>query len=156
LSRQPLPTLDRTLYASAAGVRRGAYVLADSAGEQPSLLLIATGSEVALCIKAYEQLKAEGIAARVVSMPSWELFEEQDQAYRDEVLPPGVIARVAVEQGSVLGWDHYVGRGGAKIGMHGFGQSAPFKDLQQRFGFTPENVTRAAREQLAKAGGAPP
>ena len=109
LSRQPLPTLDRARYASAAGVRRGAYILADAENGEPDVLLIGTGSEVALCIKAYEQLKAEGTAARVVSMPSWELFEQQDRAYQDHVLPPGVAARVSVEQ-PVLGWDRYVGR----------------------------------------------
>jgi transketolase len=153
LSRQRLPTLDRTIYAAAAGLRRGAYVLADVKAGDPEILLIGTGSEVALCIKAYEELKADGIRARVISMPSWELFEQQDQSYRDKVLPPGVKARVSVEQASVLGWDHYVGMGGAKIGMHTYGSSAPLKDLLHKFGFTPERVVHAAKEQLAKFGG---
>ena len=109
LSRQPLPTFDRTRYASAAGVARGAYVMADAESGKPAVILIGTGSEVALCVEAYEALKQEGIAARVVSMPSWELFEQQDQAYRDNVLPPEIKARVSVEAGSVIGWDRYVG-----------------------------------------------
>jgi transketolase len=134
----------------ATGLARGAYVLADVA--KPEVLLIGTGSEVALCIAAYEALKKEGVSARVVSMPSWELFEQQDQAYRDEILPPEVRARVSVEEGSVIGWDHYVGRSGAKIGMHTFGSSAPLKDLQTRFGFTPEKVLAAAKEQIAQFG----
>ena len=155
LSRQPLPTFDRTRYASAAGVARGAYVLADAASGKPAVVLVGTGSEVSLCIEAYEALKQDGIAARVVSMPSWELFEQQDQAYRDQVLPPGIRARVSVEEGSVLGWDRYVGIGGTKIGMHTFGSSAPLKDLQSKFGFTPNKVLAAAKEQIAKAAGEP-
>jgi transketolase len=151
LSRQALPIFDRTRYASAAEVARGAYVLADAEDGRPEVLLIGTGSEVSLCVAVYEQLKSEGIAARVVSMPSWELFEQQDQAYRDHVLPPGIRARVSVEQGSVLGWDHYVGMSGAKIGMHTFGSSAPLKDLQTKFGFTPQEVLAAAKDQLAAA-----
>jgi transketolase len=151
LSRQPLPTLDRKRYAPAAGVARGGYVLAEAADGAPEVLLIGTGSEVALCIEAYEALKKNGVAARVVSMPSWELFERQDQAYRDQVLPPAVRARVSVEEGSVLGWDRYVGTNGAKIGMHTFGSSAPFKDLQTKFGFTPEKVLAAAKAQIANA-----
>ena len=115
------------------------------------MILIGTGSEVALCAEAYETLKREGIAARVVSMPSWELFEQQDQAYRDSVLPPDITARVSVEEGSVIGWDRYVGSGGAKIGMHTFGSSAPIKDLMKKFGFTPEKVLAAAKEQIAKS-----
>lgn len=149
LSRQPLPTLDRTTYVSAAGTAKGAYVLADAEGT-PDVILIGTGSEVQLCVSAYETLKAEGVAARVVSMPSWELFERQDEAYRDSVLPPAVLARVAVEQGSVIGWDRYAGSAGAIIGMHTFGSSAPIKDLQTKFGFTPEKVTQAARDQIAR------
>ncbi len=148
LSRQALPTLDRSRYASAAGAARGAYVLADARPGRPEVLLIGTGSEVSLCVRAYEQLTAEGIAARVVSMPSWELFDQQDRNYRDDVLPPQVTARVSVEQASVLGWDRYVGTGGAKIGMHTFGSSAPLKDLQAKFGFTPEKVVEAAKAQL--------
>ena len=152
LSRQPLPTFDRKRYASASGVARGAYVMADAEGGKPAVILIGTGSEVALCVEVYEKLKQEGIAARVVSMPSWELFEQQDQAYRDSVLPPGITARVSVEAGSVIGWDRYVGMNGAKIGMHSFGSSAPIKDLMKKFGFTPEKVLAAAKDQIAKRG----
>jgi transketolase len=151
LSRQPLPTIDRTCYAAAAGVGRGAYILADPPNSEPAVILIGTGSEVALCLKAYEDLKQEGIPARVVSMPSWELFEQQDQSYRDRVLPPDIVARVSVEMGSVVGWDRYVGTSGAKIGMHTFGSSAPLKDLLTKFGFTPEKVLEAARRQIANA-----
>ena len=151
LSRQPLPTLDRTRFAPASGVARGAYLLADAHDRKPSVILIGTGSEVALCAEAYESLTREGIAARVVSMPSWELFEQQDQAYRDSVLPPEATARVSVEQASVIGWDRYVGTNGAKIGMHTFGSSAPIKDLLKQFGFTPDKVTAAAKEQIAKS-----
>ena len=120
-------------------------------GGKPAVILIGTGSEVALCVEAYEALKQEGIAARVVSMPSWELFEQQDQAYRDNVLPPDVTARVSVEAGSVIGWDRYVGAAGAKIGMHSFGASAPIEDLMKKFGFTTEKVIAAAKAQLASA-----
>jgi len=151
LSRQPLPTIDRTRYAPAGGVSRGAYILADAPKTDPAVILIGTGSEVALCIKAYEDLKQEGIPARVVSMASWELFEQQDQSYRDRVLPPDIIARVSVEMGSVVGWDRYVGPTGAKIGMHTFGSSAPLKDLLTKFGFTPEKVLEVAKEQIANA-----
>jgi len=150
LSRQPLLTFDRKHYAAAAGVARGAYIMADAEGGKPAVILIGTGSEVALCVEVYEKLKQEGIAARVVSMPSWELFEQQDQAYRDSVLPPGITARVSVEAGSVIGWDRYVGMNGARIGMHTFGSSAPIKDLLKKFGFTPEKVLAAAKEQIAK------
>jgi len=153
LSRQALPTLDRTVYAAASGVSRGAYVLADAADGRPDVLLLASGSEVALCVGAYEQLKAEGIKARVVSMPSWELFEQQDRAYREGVIPPGVAARVAVEQASTMGWERYTGITGERIGMQTFGASAPLKALQQKFGFTPERVVAAAREQVAMATG---
>ena len=154
LTRQAVPTLDRTRYASAAGVAKGAYVLADADNSQPDVLLLATGSEVALCVTAYEQLKAEGIRARVVSMPSWELFERQSQEYREQVLPSQVTARVAVEQASTFGWAHYTGRQGAIIGMHTFGASAPLKALQHKFGFTPEHLVAAAREQVARASDA--
>ena len=150
LSRQPLPTFDRKRYASAAGVARGAYVMADAENGKPAMILIGTGSEVSLCVEAYETLKQDGIPARVVSMPSWELFEQQDQAYRDSVLSPGITARVSVEAGSVIGWDRYVGMTGARIGMHTFGSSAPIKDLLKKFGFTPEKVLAAAKEQIAK------
>ncbi|WP_336486815.1 transketolase [Methylobacterium nigriterrae] len=149
LSRQPLPTLDRARYASAAGVARGAYVLADSDGT-PDVILIGSGSEVQLCIGAYEALKQEGVRARVVSMPSWDLFERQDERYRNAVLPPDVLARVAVEQGSVIGWDRYAGSSGTIIGMHTFGSSAPLKDLLKKFGFTPDKVLEAARDQVRK------
>jgi len=149
LSRQPLPTFDRAKYAPASGVAKGAYVLADSEGT-PDVILIGTGSEVQLCVGAYETLKAEGVKARVVSMPSWDLFERQDQAYRESVLPPAVKARVAVEQGSVIGWDRYAGSEGAIVGMHTFGASAPIKDLLSKFGSTPEKVLEAARAQVAR------
>jgi transketolase len=152
LSRQALPTFDRTRYAAASGVARGAYVLADApAGKTPEVILIGTGSEVQLCLAAYEDLAAEGIAARVVSMPSWELFDQQDASYRDEVLPPAITARVSVEQASTMGWDHYVGMTGAKIGMHTFGASAPLKDLLTKFGFTAPKVLSAAKEQIARS-----
>jgi transketolase len=154
LSRQTLPTFDRTRYAPAAGVRRGAYALADAPDNKPAVILIGSGSEVALCIEAFEELERQGIPARVVSVPSWELFEQQDQAYRDDVLPPNVTARVSVEMGSVIGWDRYVGTTGAKIGMTTFGSSAPLKDLLTKFGFTPAKVLAAAKEQIAKSRGA--
>jgi transketolase len=150
LSRQPLPTFDRTRYAAAAGVARGAYAMADAEHGKPAVILIGTGSEVALCIEAYEVLRREGIAARVVSMPSWELFEQQDRAYRDSVLPPDVTARVSVEAASVIGWDRYVGVAGARIGMSTFGASAPINDLMEKFGFTPDSVVAAAKHQLAR------
>ncbi|WP_088348729.1 transketolase [Rhodomicrobium sp. R_RK_3] len=151
LSRQALPTLDRSRYAPAAGVARGAYVLADAPDGGPEVILIGTGSEVALCISAYEELTRQGVAARVVSMPSWELFEEQDQSYRNSVLPPDVTARVSVEMGSVIGWDRYAGPAGTRMGMHTFGASAPLKDLLKAFGFTPDKVLEAAKEQIAKS-----
>ena len=151
LTRQPLLTFDRTRFASAAGVARGAYVMADAERGKPAVILIGTGSEVVLCVEVYEAFKKDGIPARVVSMPSWELFELQDQAYRDSVLPPDITARVSVEEGSVIGWDRYVGTGGAKIGMHTFGASAPIKDLLTKFGFTPEKILAAAKEQIAKS-----
>jgi transketolase len=155
LTRQAVPTFDRSRLAPASGLARGAYVLADAQNHKPDVVLIGTGSEVALCLQAYEQLTAEGVPARVVSMPSWELFEMQDMAYRDEVLPPAVRARVSVEEGSVLGWDRYVGMDGAKIGMHTFGSSAPLKDLMKKFGFTPERLLEAAQQQLARVGKRP-
>ena len=146
LSRQALPTLDRNHYAAASGAAKGAYVLAGA--DQPQVILIATGSEVSLAVAAYEQLKDQDIGARVVSMPSWELFEDQDQAYRDSVLPPAVKARVVVEQAGPLGWDRYVGRTGAKVVMNSFGASAPLAKLQEKFGFTVENVVKLAKEQI--------
>ena len=150
LSRQALPTLDRSKFGPASGVAKGAYVLADTKSGKPEILLLATGSEVSLCIRAYEQLVEEGIGARVVSMPSWELFEQQSQEYRDSVIPPEVTARVSVEQASTLGWDRYVGLMGRTIGMKMFGASAPLKELQKKFGFTPETVVATAKELLAK------
>ncbi len=149
LSRQALPTLDRSRYASASGVACGAYVLADSADGQPEVLLLATGSEVSLCIKAFEQLAEEGVKARVVSMPSWDLFEAQDVDYRDSVLPPHVLARVSVEEASTFGWERYVGSHGAMIGMHSFGMSAPRVDVEAHFGFDVRHVVDAAKSQLA-------
>ena len=148
LSRQNLPTIDRDRYAAASGLARGAYVLADGVNGRPEVILIGSGSEVQLCIAAYEQLQAEGISARVVSMPSWHLFEKQDQAYKESVLPPSVTARVSVEQASTLGWARYVGLGGCSIGMETFGASAPLTALQEKFGFMPDRVAAAAREQL--------
>ncbi|WP_165072541.1 transketolase [Paludisphaera rhizosphaerae] len=149
MTRQAIPTLDRTKFAPASGLAKGAYVLADAEGGKPDVILIGTGSEVSLCIGAYEKLKAEGIKARVVSMPCWELFDEQDQAYQDSVLPPDVLARVSVEQASTFGWERYVGRRGAMIGMKSFGASAPLKDLLTEFGFTVDRVYDAAKQQLA-------
>jgi transketolase len=148
LTRQAVPTFDRTKYASAAGLARGAYILADAEGGKPQVILMATGSEVYLCIDAYEKLRAEGIRARVVSMPSWDLFERQDRSYRDAVLPPDITARVAVEMASTFGWAQYAGAKGRIIGMHTFGASAPLKDLQKKFGFTSDAVLHAARELL--------
>jgi transketolase len=150
LTRQALPTFDRTKYTAASGVAKGAYVLADAEDGKPDVLLMASGSEVYICIDAYEQLKADGIKARVVSFPCWELFEKQSQEYKDSVLPPEVNARVSVEQGVTFGWERYVGRDGAKIGMTTFGASAPFSALQKHFKFTPENIIEAAKQQLEK------
>jgi transketolase len=152
LSRQALPTLDRSRLAPASGVARGGYVLADPPdGKTPEVILIASGSELSLAVQAYDALTADGIAARVVSLPSWELFAEQDRAYREEVLPPAVRARVAIEQASTFGWERWVGADGAIIGMSTFGESAPLKALQTKFGFTPEAVVRVAKECAAKA-----
>jgi transketolase len=149
LSRQNLPTICRKTYAPASGLAKGAYVLADADGK-PDVILMATGSEVGLVVKAYEQLKAEGVKARVVSMPSWDLFEAQPQSYRDSVLPRDVTARVAVEQAAQLGWDRYVGLDGATIVMHTFGASAPAEELEVKFGFTVDAVVAEARRQLAR------
>ena len=148
LSRQPLPTLDRTKYASAAGVAKGAYVLADALGKNPEVILIASGSEVSLAVQAHEKLVAEEIRSRVVSMPSWDIFEHQSKEYRDSVLPPGVKARLAIEQASTFGWERYVGDAGRVIGMETFGASAPLKELQNKFGFEPDSVVAVARELL--------
>jgi transketolase len=150
LSRQNCPTLDRTKYAPASGVAKGAYVLADAAAGTPEVILMATGSEVGMAVAAYEQLAAEGIRARVVSIPSWELFDHQPKEYRDSVLPPSVHARVSVEQSSTMGWDRYTGTSGAVLGMKTFGASAPLKVLQEEFGFTKDKIVAAAKAQLAK------
>ena len=150
LSRQPLPTLDRNKYAPASGLARGAYILGDAPTGKPEVILIASGSEVSLAVEAHEQLLADGIRSRVVSMPSWDIFEHQTQEYRDSVLPPSVTARVAVEQASTLGWERYVGTSGRVIGMQTFGASAPLKELQRKFGFQPDRVAAAAREQLGR------
>ena len=151
LTRQALPTFDRSKYASAAGVAKGAYILADASDGKPEVIFMATGSEVSLCITAYEQLKSEGIKARVVSMPSWGIFEAQSDEYKNQVLPPAVKARVSVEAASTFGWSQYVGPTGKMIGMHRFGASAPIKDLLKKFGFTPEKVVEAAREAIAQS-----
>jgi transketolase len=150
LTRQAVPTFDRSKYASAAGVAQGAYILADAPGGKPELILMATGSEVQICLAAYEQLTAEGHKVRVVSMPSWELFEHQSPEYREGVLPASVTARISVEQASTMGWSRYVGPAGRSIGMTTFGASAPLKALLKHFGFTPDDVAATARELLGK------
>jgi transketolase len=150
LTRQDVPTLDRARYAPASGVAKGAYVVADAPNGTPNVLLLASGSEVALCVEAHERLSAEGLRSRVISMPSWELFDDQDQAYRDAVLPPNVTARVSVEQASAFGWAKYVGTEGQSIAMRSFGASAPLKDLQREFGFTVDRVVEAAKAQLKR------
>jgi transketolase len=150
LSRQPLPTLDRKRYAPPSGVARGAYVLADAPGGDPEVVLITSGSEVSLAVEAHEKLIAEGIRSRVVSMPSWDIFEHQTQEYQDSVLPPSLVARVAVEQASTFGWERYIGKRGRMIGMKTFGASAPLKELQRKFGFIPDSIVTAAKEQVAQ------
>jgi transketolase len=149
LTRQALPTLDRTKYAAASGTAKGAYVLADAPGGKPDVILMGTGSEVSLCVEAYEKLKTEGINARVVSMPSWEIFEQQDEAYKKSVFPPDVTARVSVEMAATFGWERYVGLKGRKIGMVRFGASAPLKDLLKFFGFTVDRVVTEARQAIS-------
>ena len=151
LTRQTVPIFDRSKYASAEGVRRGGYVLADAEGGAPDVILIATGSEVQLALGAHEQLTGEGIRSRVVSLPCWELFDRQDQAYRDSVLPPGVSARVAIEEASPQGWERYVGPAGEIVGITTFGQSAPFADVEAEFGFTPDKVAEVVRRVAAAA-----
>jgi transketolase len=153
LTRQPLPTLDRSTYAPASGLARGGYVLADASDGRPDVLLLATGSEVSLCLSAREQLLAEGVQARVVSLPCWEVFEEQPVEYRETVLPSEVTARVAVEEAATFGWERYIGPTGTILGMRSFGMSAPMKVVAQHFGFAPDHVVAAAREQLARRGG---
>jgi transketolase len=150
LTRQAMPTFDRAKYGAANGVAKGAYILADAPGGKPGVILIGTGSEVSLCMEAYEKLKAEGIQARVVSMPSWDIFDRQDAAYKESVLPSSVTARVSVEMASTFGWERHVGLKGKKIGMHGFGASAPLKDLLKFFGFTAEAVVAEARKAIAE------
>jgi transketolase len=150
LSRQPLPTLDRSRYQPASGVASGAYVLADAGGAL-ELILIATGSELSIAVQAYETLRSEGVRCRVVSMPSWDLFEQQSAAYRESVLPSSVTARLAIEQGSTLGWERYIGPKGRIIGMHTFGASAPLKALQSKFGFDPASILAVAREMLSSS-----
>ena len=151
LSRQALPTFDRSRYASPAGVARGAYVMADASGGTPEIILIASGSEVSLVVQAHEKLTSQGIRCRVVSMPSWDIFEDQPQAYRDEVLPTRVEARIAVEQASELGWDKYVGAAGRIVGMKTFGASAPLKELQRKFGFEPERIVAIAMKLIGRS-----
>jgi transketolase len=152
LTRQPIPTFDRTKYASAAGVAKGAYIMADSDGK-PEVILMGTGSEVQLCVAAYEKLAAEGVKARVVSMPCWELFEKQSAEYKNEVFPSDVRARVAVEAGTSLGWKEYVGDFGLVVARSDFGASAPIKELLKEFGFTVDNVLAKVRESMKKAKG---
>jgi transketolase len=150
LSRQKLPVFDRDRYAPASGLARGAYVLADAENGEPEVILIASGSEVQLCVSVYETLKRDSVAARVVSMPSWELFERQDRSYRDAVLPPRITARVTVEMGATIGWDRYAGSTGAIIGMHSFGASGPISDVLAKFGFVADKILRAAKNQIAE------
>jgi transketolase len=148
LTRQNLPTLDRTKYAPASGVAKGAYVVADSQGKL-DVILLGTGSELSLCVDAYERLKAEGVKARVVSMPSWEIFEKQEASYKESVLPSDVTARVSVEMAATLGWERYTGSKGRNIGMRRFGASAPLKDLLKYFGFTVDKVVEEAHAAIA-------
>jgi transketolase len=150
LSRQAMPTIDRTKFGAAGGLAKGAYVVADAPGGKPDVILMGTGSEVGMCMSAWEALSKDGAKPRVVSMPSWELFEHQSQEYRDSVLPPAVTARVAVEQASTFGWHRYIGLTGAAIGMKTFGASAPLKELQKKFGFTVDAVVEAAKRQLGR------
>jgi len=150
LSRQALPILDRQRYGAAKGLARGAYVVADATDGKPDVILIGSGSEVSMCVGAYEKMTAEGLQVRVVSMPSWDLFEAQDEAYRNQVLPPQVAARVSVEGGSIFGWERYVGMTGAMIGLQSFGASAPGDVVEEFFGFTEENVINAAKAQIEK------
>ena len=155
LTRQSVPTIDRTKYAAASGLARGAYILADAPAGNPDVILIATGSEVALCLDAYEQLTRECVRTRVVSMPSWELFDDQDKQYRDSVLPPHVKARVSVEEAPDFGWSKYTGTDGHNICIESFGASAPMKQLLKKFGFSAENIVAAAKAQIARHAGSP-
>ena len=146
LTRQAVPTIDRTKYAPASGLARGAYILADAPDGDPEVILIGTGSEVALCLEAYEQLSKEGVRARVVSMPSWELFDDQDRNYRESVLPPHVKARVSVEEASDFGWSKYTGTEGHNVCIESFGASAPLKQLLKKFGFSAERHCSCGEE----------
>jgi transketolase len=150
-SRQALPVVDRTQYAPASGLAHGGYVLVDAPAGQPDVILIGSGSEVSLCLAARERLAAEAMTARVVSMPSWELFDGQDQIYQDTVLPPSITARVTVEEASPIGWERYAGRTGVVLGMRAFGMSAPMKVVAEHFGFTPEHVVAAAKEAIGRS-----
>jgi transketolase len=150
LTRQAVPTIDRSRYAAASGLARGAYILADDPNADPEVILIGTGSEVSLCLEAYERLTKEGVHARVVSMPSWELFDDQDSDYRNSVLPPRVRARVSVEEASDFGWTKYTGTDGQNIGIETFGASAPIKQLLKKFGFTADHIVAAAKSQIAR------
>jgi len=150
LTRQAVPTIDRTRYGAASGLARGAYILADAPGGDPEVILIGTGSEVALCLEAYEQLTKEGVRARVVSMPSWELFDDQDRNYRESVLPPHVKARVSVEEASDFGWSKYTGSEGNNVCIESFGASAPLKQLLKKFGFSTERIVAVAKSQIAR------
>jgi len=150
LSRQATPTLDRSKYGSAEGLGQGAYIVADASGVQPEVILLTSGTELALCIEAYERLATQGVKARVVSMPCWELFETQSSSYRDSVLPPRIKARVAVEQASAFGWERYTGIAGSILGMESFGMSAPGKAVERHFGFEPQHIVQAAKEQIER------
>jgi transketolase len=150
LSRQAVPTIDRSRYAAASGLARGAYILADAPNADPEVILIGTGSEVSLCLEAYEQLTKEGVRARIVSMPSWELFDDQDRDYRDSILPPRVKARVSVEEASDFGWTRYTGTEGQNIGIETFGASAPLKQLLKKFEFTTDHIVAAAKNQILR------
>jgi transketolase len=149
-SRQALPIFDRTRFGPANGLAKGGYVLADAPDGKPDVILIGCGSEVSLCVQASERLAAEGVKTRVVSMPAWELFDEQNQQYQDSVLPPSVTARVTVEEASPIGWERYAGRDGVVLGMRTFGMSAPMKVVAEHFGFTPDHVAVVAKEVLAR------
>jgi transketolase len=151
-SRQALPTVDRTKFAAASGLAKGGYILIDAPDAKPDVILIGTGSEVSLCLEARDLLEADGTRVRVVSMPSWELFDAQEAAYRDAVLPPAIVARVTVEEASPIGWDRFAGTGGVVLGMRSFGLSAPIKVVAEHFGFTPKHVVDAAREALSRVG----
>jgi transketolase len=150
LTRQNVPTLDRTKYAPASGVEKGGYILADAAGGKPDVIFVATGSELQLAVAAHEELTAAGVKSRVVSMPCFELFDEQPQKYRDEVLPPSVTARVGIEAGIRQGWDKYLGTGGAFVGLDTFGASAPYEEIYKHRGLTAAAAVAKAKELLGR------